>query len=229
MKVALKPFTSKQTQELEGYIATWVKIVRIAAYAVLVVFTGLIFRGFSQILFTKTSNTLTDIFWVLPTAAFALYIWIRSGKWTGGRQFHDAVKKDIAGGNARVLSVKITDAILIEEQEDDGPSYIILSTEGETVFFSGQYLDRLQAKGFPWSEIEIVEAPESKVFFGIKKKGARINPSVNRMPLEYEEAKSMGAFDNDYQVLNVKFETLKRKAQQNAVEQSSTSLRSKPK
>jgi hypothetical protein len=64
---------------------------------------------------------------------------------------------------------------------------------GNTMLFAGQYLARLKGKGFPWRAFDIVEAPESRIFFGINPAGDRLQPSIKRPPFSWEEAKRLGA------------------------------------
>lgn len=86
----------------------------------------------------------------------------------------------------------------------------ILTDEGQTMIFAGQYLDRLKGKGFPWTSFDIVEAPDSRIFFRIVAAGERLTPSSRRPPLTWEEAKRFGILNETYRMLDVDFESLKR-------------------
>lgn len=71
-------------------------------------------------------------------------------------------------------------------------------------------MDRLKHKGFPWSAFDIVEAPDSGIFFGIKAAGDRLTPSFRRPPLTWQEAKTYGILNAKYRTLELDFESLKR-------------------
>jgi hypothetical protein len=209
MEVEYKAFSSKQIQELSGYVALWVHVGRWLIFSFLVALTAFPF----WVIFKLTVNLLPSVahshWWILPTVVMAIILLRRFKKWTGGAEFRDAVRRDIGRGELAITRVKAVDAIRVEEAEDEGPSYFILTDDGEVILFCGQYLDRLQRKGFPWEEFEISEAPESKVFFGLKKVGDKLEPSVTRQPFTYEEAKNYKTFDSDYKLLDVDFDKLK--------------------
>jgi hypothetical protein len=99
-------------------------------------------------------------------------------------------------------------AIEVEEGQEEGPSFFILTSDGRTMIFAGQYLDRYKGKGFPWKEFEILEAPESGIFFGLVPCGEPLRPSLRRSPFSDDELKRFGA--DKYAILDVPFEALKR-------------------
>jgi hypothetical protein len=59
------------------------------------------------------------------------------------------------------------------------------------LLFAGQYLDRLKAKGFPWTAFDI-------------------KPSGRRPSFTWEEAKAFGVLDRNYRFLDVEFEAIRR-------------------
>ncbi len=46
--------------------------------------------------------------------------------------------------------IDAVEAIEVDEQEDEGPSFFIKTVDGQVILFTGQYLNRLKARGFPW-------------------------------------------------------------------------------
>jgi hypothetical protein len=112
-------------------------------------------------------------------------------------------------GEIAVRRVVAVDAVEIEEQEDEGPGYFILTADGTTLLFAGQYLDRLKSKGFPWTAFDVSEAPQSNVFFGISAAGDRLKPSARRPPLTFEEGKAYGTFNVKYRTVDGDFVSLK--------------------
>jgi hypothetical protein len=76
-------------------------------------------------------------------------------------------------------------------------------------FFACQYLDAYKRKGFPWTVFEILEAPESKIFFGLVPLGSKLAPSVRRAPFNSVELKSLGEMPRQYGVVDVDFAALR--------------------
>jgi hypothetical protein len=99
------------------------------------------------------------------------------------------------------------DAIEVEEKEDEGPSYFLNTADGEVILFTGQYLDDYKQRKFPWRSFEIIEAPNSRVFFGLKQLGNPFEPSAHRLPFNFAEFKKFGG--KKYQPLDMSFGELK--------------------
>jgi hypothetical protein len=203
----LRPLSRKETAELRGYVAIGIGLFRVVLFLAAVALAGLLLRALQRLF-----PVLGDYpWWAVPTGLGAWALYRASSRWTGGRDFRARVRRDLAGGSLAVRKVQALDAIEVEEQEDEGPSYFILTQDGRTILFSGQYLDRYRGKGFPWTSFEILEAPESGVFFGLRSLGERLAPS-RRPPFGWEERKALGSFNRNYQVVDVDFPSLKREA-----------------
>jgi hypothetical protein len=105
---------------------------------------------------------LSAPFWLLPTIAVAIALYVRSKRWTGGRDLREDIRADLRANSARVYHVQVRDAIVFEEQEDEGPIVFVLTDGGETLVFTGQDLARQVARGFPWRELEVRETAASR-------------------------------------------------------------------
>lgn len=151
----------------------------------------------------------SPLWWIVPSVVVGVLLYRVAGRGTGGPKFRAAVRADIARGVTAAHRVVVVDAIEVEEQEDEGPAYFVLTADGKTMVFAGQYLEGYKRKGFPWKAFEILEAPESKVFFGLVPDGARLAPSLRRGPLTWEEHKRFVAGSRNYAILDVAFEALK--------------------
>jgi len=202
--------TAKQRAELQGYASWGVRVTRVVLYFVAVGFVGACLRSIHHTFLLSHSVFVWDVWWIVPTIAFAVWLARRAKKWTGGKQGTEDIKADLAEGNLAVHRIVVADAIEVEEQEDEGPSYFVLTTERKVIYFHGQVMDGHKRRGFPWKEFEIREAPRSKMLFRLKKKGDKFPPSFVRKPMTYEEMKHYsGNFRGDYQMLDVDFESLK--------------------
>jgi hypothetical protein len=150
--------------------------------------------------------------WVAPTLLLSWLLYRRSSRWTGGPVFRAQVRRDLARGQLAIRRVEAVDAVAFEEVGDCGPSYVLLARDGGTLLFDGQYLEAYRRRGFPWTDFEIREAPESGVFFGLRRVGERLMPSARVPALSFAERKALGSFDKSYQTVNVDFAALKERA-----------------
>lgn len=197
MRFSEKPLTTKQRDELQGYIAPLTRVGRALVFIVPVVLTGLILRG------AQRAIGLGDgMWWLIPTmvAAFGFSFVVR--RWTGGPRLSRCIREDLESGMARVTIVKPASVVEFEEQEDEGLSYLIETVDGDAIFFGGQYLDTYKRRKFPWSEFHLIEAPRSKVLFRIERHGEPLVVKEVRPQLPYHSLKKIGAFNSDYVVLD---------------------------
>jgi hypothetical protein len=210
MDVTYRPLRKKERQELQGYVSSGIWLLRAVAFAAAMAVVGLVLRGAHSLMSSRFPAFAHDAWWVVPLLALALALYGRSRRWTGGREFRARVRADLARGEVAVRRIVAVDAVEIEEQEDEGPGFFLLTSDGTTILFAGQYLDRLKSKGFPWTTFEISESPDARVFFGISGAGDRLKPSGCRSPLTYEEGKAFGIFSVNYRTVDVDFASLKQ-------------------
>ena len=210
MESSFKPLTKAQRTDLEGYVWWPIWLFRAVLFvAPLAALAGLV-RVLQRDLAGGHPVWSHPAWWVVPVAALGLWLYRVAGRWTGGRRLRAAIRADLGRGEAAVHRVKAVDAIEVDEQEDEGPSFFILTDDGRTMLFSGQYLDRLKGRGFPFTAFDIVEAPESKIFFGILKAGEPLVPSARRPPFTWEETKQYGVNKaGKFHTLDVDFAALK--------------------
>jgi hypothetical protein len=76
----------------------------------------------------------------------------------------------VAGADTHI---RVDDAIVFEEREDEGPIVFALTDAGVTPVFTGQDLSRHLARGIPWRELDIRDTPRSHRFLGLERLGAR--------------------------------------------------------
>ena len=210
MPETFRPFTKKERDELEGYVGGTPLVFRAVVFGIAVAFAGWLLRLIHALLAMQVPAVTHPAWWIVPLILFSLALYRVAGRFTGGRALRAKVRADLTRGQAAVHRIVAVDAIEIEEQEDEGPAFFVLTGDNRTMLFAGQYLDRFKARGFPWRAFDIVEAPESKVFFGITAAGERLPPSGRRGPLTWQEAKSFGTLNAKYRLIDVPFESLRR-------------------
>lgn len=210
MSVELRPLTRRQQRELRGYVSWAPLLFRAILFVSVVAVLAWLLRSIHGRLTSAVSIFAHDAWWATPVVIFAVALYLASGRWTGGRSFRAKVRADLAGGVAAARRVSVVDAIEVAEHEDEGPTYFLHTEDGKTMFFAGQYMDRLRRKGFPWRRFTILEAPASGVFFELSAEGERVTPSVRRGPLPWHEVKKYGILRKKYDVLDVDFESLKQ-------------------
>lgn len=201
METSYRPLTRKQRAELEGYIAWSTSLFRTVLFLVMLATASWILRRF-----------LGYPWWIAVAAVLGVVFYVIGRRGTGGQALRRRIRADLAKGVAGVHRVVAEDAIEVEQAEDEGPGYFILTSDGRTMLFAGQYLERDKGLGFPWKEFEIVEAPESKVFFGLKPCGERLVPSLVRKPFTWEEYKKFSNAVRYYGVIDVPFGDLSKRS-----------------
>jgi hypothetical protein len=207
VETTFEPISKRRLGELRGYVWWGTTIFRsglfVAAVAALAWLLRTVHVRLGRPIFDSESV------WLLPSLAFAIALYVHARRWTGGAAFRAAVRADLARGVAAVHRVVAVDAVEVEEGGDEGPSFFILADDGSTILFRGQYLGPYKRKGFPWRIFEILEAPESKIFYGLKPQGEKLPPSVRRPPLSWAEYKEFANIKHEYAVVDVDFEALK--------------------
>ena len=196
MEIIEKPLSKKQRKELEPFVSTSTTILRVSVYVVFIGVLGGMLRG-CQI---KTVDA--PPIWLAVTAIIAVVIFVKSKKRTGGPELRTKIRQDLEAGVSRTTIIEPAFVTEIEEQEDEGPSFIIVTKEGELVLLTGQWLVSIKKRKFPWSKFEISEAPLSGHFFGVHNRGEPFPVSQTREPLGYEDAKALGCFHSNYIVLD---------------------------
>lgn len=196
MEIIEKPLSKKQRKELEPFVSVSTTILRVSMYVIFIGVLGGMLRG-CQI---KTVDA--PPIWLAVTAMIAVAIYMKSKKWTGGPEHRAKIRQDLEAGVSRTTIIEPAFVTEIEEQEDEGPSYVIVTKEGESVLLTGQWLVWIKKRKFPWSRFEISEAPLSRHFFDVHNRGVPFPVSQTREPLSYEEARALGCFHSNYIVLD---------------------------
>ncbi len=89
---------------------------------------------------------------VAALAAAATYASVQRRERRRLREHGALIARELAAGYVDCTTYAITDAVAVEEHEDEGPSYYLLLDDGRTLFLSGQYLyEPADEDGFPWA------------------------------------------------------------------------------
>lgn len=200
VKVAQKTrkLTKSEKDELAGIVSWPAHLGRTVLFLLAVAFAGAVSRGLFDLV------NIDSPIWVVPTLVLAYLLFRRSARWTGGRALRRLVRRDLEQNEARVTEIYPVEVIEIEELEDEGPSYIIKTKDGEWILLSGQEMEPYKRRGFPWSRFSADEAPNSGIFFGLTKSGEPIPPDRTIAPLSYELARDLGTFNRTLVVLEDK-------------------------
>jgi hypothetical protein len=212
MEITFRPLSKRHQAELQGHVAWSITLFRAFLFLAVVGALGWFLRAVHARATEPGSFLGSDAWWAVPLFAFAVGLYVVSSRWTGGRGFRRAVRADLNGGMARVRRITTIDAIEVAEQEDEGHSYFLLTDDGRTMLFAGQYLDRYRRRGFPWRAFDIIEAPASERFLDLVRAGDRLVPSVRRPPFTWAEVKRFGVLERYRVVDDVDFDLLKRSA-----------------
>lgn len=191
-----QPLTKKQRKELQEIVAWTTQLLRAALFVGLFVFLGLLLRSLQNAAF------IGPPLWLVVVAILAVWLYVRSGRWTGGRKWRRLVHQDLEAGVALATIVEPVSVVEVEDIEDVGVSFIIETSTGEVTLFAGQEMDRYKLKGFPWSKIKVIEAPRSKKLFGLERMGESIPVDRTTLPFSYDQAKRLGCFDQTFTILD---------------------------
>ncbi|MHC4215765.1 MAG: hypothetical protein ACYSWP_20650 [Planctomycetota bacterium] len=213
METSFVELTEEQKSELEGYVAWTSSLFQVILFLLA---TFVIFKVFRYIytLIERDYPALIEYQWMVPALICTICLYCISKKWAFGRKELRKIDEDLKAGNARLITIEAIECIEVTEREDEGPGYIIKDKSQRTVVFAGQYLLDYERKGFPWTKIGILEAPKSKVFFGLKPLGEPLKPSFVREPLTREEIENIPDFYEEYKFIDIPFESFKVRSNQ---------------
>jgi len=133
MSETQRPFSKRELSELRGYVSSSTSVFRIGLFIVGTCIVGWLFSGIQRMVLPQSSNP----WWLLPTGGLMLLVYLRSSRWTGGSEKRHAIRQDIARGSAFVRRIEVDSAIEFQEQEDEGPAFVVNTREGQTILFAG--------------------------------------------------------------------------------------------
>jgi len=188
--------TAREVDELRGLVSPSTTALRVGSFLVAVLVVGWLTRGAQGLVLGGTDGGLP--LWLVPTLPFAVFLYARAGRWTGGPELRRKVRLDLERGQMAQHRMRVDDALEAPEVEDEGPVFFVTDDSGATYFFAGQEMARYKDRGFPWREFEIVEAPESGRFFRLKPLGEALSNVEVRAPLTFEEARTLGVMAAPY-------------------------------
>ena len=172
-----EPLTRREREELQGHVSWSPVAARAVLFLVALTLVGLASRAVQRWLH------LPEPLWLLPTGVAGVLLYVRSRRWTGGRELRQRIRQDLAANVAIVHHIRTRDAIVFQEREDEGPIVFVLTDAGDTLVFVGQDLSRDVTRGFPWHEFEIRESASAGRLFRLKRLGSPFPPSATKPPL----------------------------------------------
>jgi hypothetical protein len=122
-----------------------------------------------------------------------------------------ATRNDLALGLVDDSHYEIVEALLVEEEEDEGPGYYLKLAGGQALFLQGQYLMAAEEEGFPRAHLRIARARESRSLVSFHCDGPRVPVTGRLAPFGVEDWKAERVPD-DGSLLELDFEALKRRA-----------------
>ena len=196
MQQTHRKLSKAERDELEGIVAVSTQIGRAVLFIAAVIIMAGLFR------LAQTFFPIEAPAWLLPTALVAYLLYRRAGRWTGGPDLRRRVREDLEANEVRELIVRPVEVTEYEEEEDEGPSYVMRTDDGQWLLLSGQDMARCKLDGFPWSEFSVIEAPRSGFFFGLGKRGDSIPVHKTLPQIPYEVARDLGAFERTMVILD---------------------------
>ena len=211
MHTSYRSMTARERRELEALIAPSTMALRAGLFVLVVVVLGWMLRGVQSWIGVAVGFPITLPFWLALTLAFAAFLYVRSGRWTGGRELRSQVRRDLGRGEVSQHRVRVVEALEAPEVEDEGPVFFVLDEDGTTLFFAGQEIARYKGRGFPWSEFEIHETPESRRFLRIKALSGSVPNVEMRAPLSLSEARELGVMSRVFGTIQKGLDELRKR------------------
>ena len=208
METTRRSMSKRQREELAGYVSAAPAIFRAALFTAAVGTVALaLYATIRPALRDMVDSHLT---WLVPSVAFAWWLYRASGRWTGGSVLRAAVRRDLEQGEVAVHRIRAIDAVEVLEQEDEGPSFFVLDDTGVVILFRGQYLEGPKRKGFPWMLIDVIETPESKRFLRVESAGEPLEPSVRHASFPWPELAEWIPIRREWGIVDLDFEAVKQ-------------------
>jgi hypothetical protein len=143
-------------------------------------------------------------------AACSVYALWRQGRMlpTGPRR---ALNKDLEQGLVDDLHFEVVEALVVQEQEDEGPGYYLKLVDGRVLFLRGPYLTDAEEEGFPRARLCAARARESRTLLQLRCDGPPV-PVAGRLPGFGPEDGKADRAPLDGALLDIDFEALKERA-----------------
>ena len=210
MDEILRPFTPDERRTLERIRTSRPQGggAGFGAFLAFLVTTGVL-------LIISPASWQTGVLSLIPVvvgAGVAALVFRRLSRSARHREWVAEIERDLAGGVASVTTARVTDAVRVQEAEDEGSSYYLRLDDGRVLFISGQYLYELEEEGrFPNTRLTVVRAPSTRIVFDVTCDGSPLPPSATRPPFTTEEYDG-GLVPEDGTVLDVDFGSLRGSA-----------------
>src|SRR5512140_39606 len=116
--------TRRERRELENYLSPWGGVFRIALFVAPITFVA--FMSWR----IQVAVSQHGLWWLAPPALFGIVLYYFGRRWTGGKEYVEQIRADLAANSVEVLIVNVVDAIEVEEMEDEGPTYFLKTDDG---------------------------------------------------------------------------------------------------
>jgi hypothetical protein len=130
----------------------------------------------------------------------------------------DATRKDLDLRLVDDSHYAIVEALVVEEQDDEGPGYYLKLDDGHVLFLQGPHLADAEEEGFPRARLRIGRTRASRTLVSFHCSGPRVPVTGRLPPFGAEDWKAQRVPDDgpgvpdDGSVLNIDFESLRRRA-----------------
>jgi hypothetical protein len=144
--------------------------------------------------------------------AVAAYYFARKHRQSASSNARLNIIKDLSEGLAEICTFEVSEAIAVEEFEDEGTGFYLKVGTKQVLFVVGQYLDDLAAKNkFPSTVVQLVRSPKAQIPLGLTPLGTYLSPIGMRPPFTKEEFKRE-LVPREGDIFEIDFESLKRES-----------------
>jgi hypothetical protein len=209
--ISTRPITEQEIKLLSAHCRIFERNPLIIA-----IITTSIFMFLMCVLVTVTfllpkSNEYNLLFYSLTVVFLILSVYLAYKIYPRKRK---PILEEVLDDTVEILDVEASDAIKIEEFEDEGIGYYLNIGDGKVLFIQGQYLydDNEDSKAYPKipsTRMSINRAAISKIPLDVKFVGEYLSPSHTNPPFTTEEYEN-NRVPEDSAILEVDFESLKK-------------------
>ncbi len=182
-----RTMTEAESAGLQAYLAPSTGLSRIGTFILAASLFGLAFRTAQRTLW----DAHTPPWWLLVTAIVTIGLLSAFRRLSRDPGLRQSIKADLRAGFAVVTPFRVESAVEFWQLEDEGPTFLVKTKDGNRFIFHGQYLHGPEFVDFPWSEFEIVEAPLSRMFLGVNMLGARFPNVEVAGPLSWDQLRAL--------------------------------------
>lgn len=209
--ISTRPITQQEISLLSARCLIFERNPLIIAVVATFIFMFLLCMLLTMTFEFLKSNEYNLLFYLLMVVSLILSVFI-SYRICPAKQ--KPILEEVLDSTVEIFDIEASDAIKVEEFEDEGLGYYLNIGNGKVFFVQGQYLYDEDGDGkaqmkIPSTSMSVTRSSLSKIVLDIKLLGEYLTPSHTNPPFTVEDFKN-NRVPEDGTILEVDFESLKK-------------------